>query len=92
MKRVLFKTGSRVEIDVVHAKIYTNFQKRVNGCTIPILAGRDSPRQHLNLGPGLTVLENVKTSVVVNALYGEIYECLCCAYSIVEKIILAVVG
>jgi hypothetical protein len=37
MKRVLFKTGSRVETDVVHAKAYTNLQKRVEGCTVPIL-------------------------------------------------------
>ena len=40
MKRGLFKTGSRVETDVVHAKVYTKLQKRVKGCTIPILADR----------------------------------------------------
>src|SRR5271156_12941 len=33
MKRVLFKTGSRVETDVVHAKAYTKLQKRVKSCT-----------------------------------------------------------
>jgi len=38
MKCVLFKTGSRVEIDVVHVEVYTNFEKRVKSCTIPILA------------------------------------------------------
>jgi len=31
MKRVRFKTGSRVETDVVHAKAYNNFQKRGEG-------------------------------------------------------------
>jgi hypothetical protein len=39
MKCGLFRTGSRASSDLaIHAKMYTKLQKRVKGCTIPILA------------------------------------------------------
>jgi hypothetical protein len=38
LKRELSRTGSRTKTDVAHAKVYTKFQKRVKGCTIPLLA------------------------------------------------------
>ena len=38
LKRGLSRTGRRIVTDAVHAKVYTNFQKRVKGFTLPILA------------------------------------------------------